>query len=176
VVTSQYERQIALIQERLQGIESSLKQLARGSVAPTAIAKPEVNHSSTQSDKSISIYEGESSFGSQTIQAGQLANVTATTVAGVPSSELSGALSLLKDSLKRHEALSRTHETHLSRRVKLDPVSSPELPPAALVISLINIAKGQSCHYRMCIAMLKQPPQHVHLYPWSPSHIKEWQC
>ncbi|KAI4743747.1 hypothetical protein E4T50_05859 [Aureobasidium sp. EXF-12298] len=143
VVTSQYERQIALIQERLQGIESSLKQLTQGSVVPTSSAKPEVTHSSTQSDKSISIYEGESSFGSQTIQAGQLANVTATTVAGVPSSELSGALSLLKDSLKRHEALSRTHETHLSRRVKLDPVSSPELPPAALVISLINIAKAR---------------------------------
>jgi len=142
VVTSQYERQITLIQERLLGIESSLKQLARGSVAPTPVAGPEVNHPSTQSDKSISIYEGESSFGSQTIQAGQLANVTATAVAGLPSSELSSALSLLKDSLKRHEALSRTHETHLSRRIKLESVNQQDLPPAALIIALINIAKG----------------------------------
>lgn len=143
VVTSQYERQITLIQERLLGIESSLKQLARGSVVPTPVARLEVNHPSIQSDKSISIYEGESSFGSQTIQAGQLANVTATAVAGVPSSELASALSLLKDSLKRHEALSRTHETHLSRRIKLESVDQQDLPPAALVIALINIAKGQ---------------------------------
>jgi hypothetical protein len=163
-VTSQYERQIALIQERLLGIESSLKQLTQGSVVPTSNAKPEVNHPSTQSDKSISIYEGESSFGSQTIQAGQLANVTATTVAGVPSSELSSALSLLKDSLKRHEALSRTHETHLSRRIKLDSTNQQELPPAALVIALINIAKGKPCQYRMRISTLKCFEQLDHLY------------
>ena len=165
VVTSQYERQITLIQERLLGIESSLKQLARGSVAPTPVARPEVNHPSTQSDNSISIYEGESSFGSQTIQAGQLANVTATAVAGLPSSELSSALSLLKDSLKRHEALSRTHETHLSRKIKLESVDQQDLPPAALVIALINIAKGQWCHYRLNLLILKPVLQRVHPYP-----------
>ncbi|KAI4849735.1 hypothetical protein E4T44_03164 [Aureobasidium sp. EXF-8845] len=143
VVTSQYERQITLIQERLQGIESSLKHLTRGPVVSTPISKPEVNHPSTHSDRSISIFEGESSFGSQTIQAGQLANVTATTVAGVPSSELSSALSLLKDSLKRHEALSRTHETHLSTRIKLNIVDQQELPPAPLVIALIKTAKAR---------------------------------
>jgi hypothetical protein len=143
VVTSQYERQITLIQERLQGIESSLKHLTRGPVVSTPISKPEVNHPSTHSDRSISIFEGESSFGSQTIQAGQLANVTATTVTGVPSSKLSSALSLLKDSLKRHEALSRTHETHLSTRIKLNIVDQQELPPAPLVIALIKTAKGE---------------------------------
>jgi hypothetical protein len=142
VVTSQYERQISLIQERLSGIESSLKSLTRGSTISTPIPKPEINNPPTQSNKSISIFEGESSFGSQTIQAGQLANVTATTVAGVPSSELSNALSLLKDSLKRHEALSRTHETHLSTRIKLNAVDQQELPPAPLVIALIKTAKG----------------------------------
>ncbi|TIA06065.1 hypothetical protein D6C81_10082 [Aureobasidium pullulans] len=145
VVTSQYERQIALIQERLQGIESSLKQLSQHSAASTprpASYKAEVVNGSTQSDKSISIYEGESSFGNQTIQAGQLADVTATAVVGTASNELSSALSLLKDSLKRHEALSRTHETHLSTRVKLDLMSQDELPPAPLVIALINRAKA----------------------------------
>ncbi|KAI4850065.1 hypothetical protein E4T44_02967 [Aureobasidium sp. EXF-8845] len=143
VVTSQYERQITIIQERLSGIESSLKHLTRGSVVSTPIPKPEINNPPTQSNKSISIFEGESSFGSQTIQAGQLANVTATTVAGVPSSELSNALSLLKDSLKRHEALSRTHETHLSTRIKLNAVDQQELPPAPLVIALIKTAKAR---------------------------------
>ncbi|TIA49258.1 hypothetical protein D6C77_09624 [Aureobasidium pullulans] len=145
VVTSQYERQIALIQERLQGIESSLKQLSQHSAASTprpASYKAEVVNGSTQSDKSISIYEGESSFGNQTIQAGQLADVTATAVVGTASNELSSALSLLKDSLKRHEALSRTHETHLSTRIKLDLMSQDELPPAPLVIALINRAKA----------------------------------
>lgn len=145
-MTSQYERQIALIQERLQGIESSLKQLSQHSAASTprpASYKAEVVNGSTQSDKSISIYEGESSFGNQTIQAGQLADVTATAVVGTASNELSSALSLLKDSLKRHEALSRTHETHLSTRVKLDLMSQDELPPAPLVIALINRAKGK---------------------------------
>lgn len=146
MVTSQYERQIALIQERLQGIESSLKLLSRGSVVSTP------NVGSVGSDagdvpgpanKTISIYEGDSSFGSQTIQAGQLADVTATAVPGVPSSELSSALTLLKDSLKRHEALSRIHETHLSTRVKLDSVGQQELPPASLVIALIKTAKGK---------------------------------
>jgi hypothetical protein len=172
VVTSQYERQITLIQERLLGIESSLKQLTRGAVVSTPISKPEVNHSSTQSDKSISIYEGESSFGSQTIQAGQLANVTATAVAGVPSSELASALSLLKDSLKRHEALSRTHETHLSTRIKLNIADQHELPPAPLVISLIKTAKGESCQRKMSMPVLRLL-QRVHLYLWSPSHTKE---
>ncbi|KAI4718190.1 hypothetical protein E4T48_05613 [Aureobasidium sp. EXF-10727] len=147
VVTSQYERQIALIQERLQGIESSLKQLAKGSIVPTSQAKSIVSgdiDAATPSNKSISIYEGESSFGCQTIQAGQLADVTATAVVGAPSSELSDALSLLKDSLKRHEALSRTHETHLSTRVPPDSVDSQqELPPAPLVISLIKVAKAR---------------------------------
>lgn len=145
-MTSQYERQIALIQERLQGIESSLKQISQNSAASTprpVSYKAEIVNGSTQSDKSISIYEGESSFGNQTIQAGQLADVTATAVVGTASNELSSALSLLKDSLKRHEALSRTHETHLSTRVKLDLMSQDELPPAPLVIALINRAKGK---------------------------------
>ncbi|KAG9857421.1 putative C6 transcription factor, partial [Aureobasidium melanogenum] len=78
-----------------------------------------------------------------TIQAGQLADVTATAVPGAPSSELSSALTLLKDSLKRHEALSRIHETHLSTRVKPELVNQQELPPAPLVIALIKIAKAR---------------------------------
>ncbi|KAG9756803.1 putative C6 transcription factor, partial [Aureobasidium melanogenum] len=45
--------------------------------------------------------------------------------------------------LKRHEALSRIHETHLSTRVKLDSVGQQELPPAPLVIALIKIAKAR---------------------------------
>ncbi|KAG9664742.1 putative C6 transcription factor, partial [Aureobasidium melanogenum] len=45
--------------------------------------------------------------------------------------------------LKRHEALSRIHETHLSTRVKLDSVNQQELPPAPLVIALIKIAKAR---------------------------------
>ncbi|KAI4726306.1 hypothetical protein E4T49_05947 [Aureobasidium sp. EXF-10728] len=147
VVTSQYERQIALIQERLQGIESSLKQLAKGSIVSSPQAKSVVSRgidAATPSNKSISIYEGESSFGCQTIQAGQLADVTATAVVGAPSSELSDALSLLKDSLKRHEALSRIHETHLSTRIPPDSVDyQQELPPAPLVISLIKVAKAR---------------------------------
>ncbi|KAH0350592.1 putative C6 transcription factor, partial [Aureobasidium melanogenum] len=75
--------------------------------------------------------------------AGQLADVTATAVPGAPSSELSSALTLLKDSLKRHEALSRIHETHLSTRVKPELVNQQELPPAPLVIALIKIAKAR---------------------------------
>lgn len=151
MVTSQYERQIALIQERLQGIENSLKQLSRGAGGVTTKVGPvgvEAEHTPVPANKTISIYEGESSFGSQTIQAGQLADVTATAVPGAPSSELSSALTLLKDSLKRHEALSRIHETHLSTRVKLDSVNQQELPPAPLVIALIKIAKGKSALYQ----------------------------
>lgn len=146
MVTSQYERQITLIQERLQGIENSLKQLSRSSLASTPQTKSsisEAEHSPVPTNRTIAIYEGESSFGNQTIQAGQLADVTATAVPGVPSSELSNALLLLKDSLKRHEALSRTHETHLNTRVKLDSTNQQELPPAPLVIALIKIAKGE---------------------------------
>lgn len=148
MVTSQYERQIALIQERLQGIENSLKQLSRGSVVSTPRLAADVAEAESISVPA-KIYEGESSFGSQTIQAGQLADVTATAVPGAPSSELSNALSLLKDSLKRHEALSRIHETHLSTRVKLDSKNQQELPPASLVIALIKIAKGKSVRDRI---------------------------
>lgn len=146
-MTSQYERQIALIQERLQGIENSLKQLSRISVVSTPKAGSvgsDAGEVPVPANKTISIYEGDSSFGSQTIQAGQLADVTATAVPGVPPSELSSALISLKDSLKRHEALSRIHETHLSTRVRLDSVNQQELPPASLVIALIKIAKGES--------------------------------
>ncbi|KAH0395302.1 putative C6 transcription factor, partial [Aureobasidium melanogenum] len=50
---------------------------------------------------------------------------------------------LLLQHLKRHEALSRIHETHLSTRVKLDSVGQQELPPAPLVIALIKIAKAR---------------------------------
>lgn len=146
-MTSQYERQITLIQQRLQGIENSLKQLSRGSVGSIPKARSDGSEAEdlpVPSNKTISIFEGESSFGNQTIQAGQLADVTATAVPGAPSSELSNALSLLKDSLKRHEALSRIHETHLSTRVKSDSVNQQDLPPASLVIALIKIAKGKS--------------------------------
>ncbi|KAI5245615.1 hypothetical protein E4T42_06696 [Aureobasidium subglaciale] len=145
VVTSQYERQIALIQERLQGIENSLRQLSHGSGASTprlGSHGTEPVNGAAQSDKSITIYEGESSFGNSTIQAGQLADVTATVADGPASTELFGALSLLRDSLKRHEALSRTHETHLNTRVKPSAVVQYELPPAPLVIALINRAKA----------------------------------
>ncbi|KAH0339787.1 putative C6 transcription factor, partial [Aureobasidium melanogenum] len=45
--------------------------------------------------------------------------------------------------LKRHEALSRIHETHLSTRVKFDSVGQQELPPASLVIALIKTAKAR---------------------------------
>jgi hypothetical protein len=127
----------------LQGIENSLKKLSQNSSTTLQQHTPYKPGSTNGQNKSISVYEGDSSFGNQTIRAGELADVTATTVMGTASNELSNALSLLKDSLKRHEAQSRTHETHLTTRVKIDNVIQEELPPASLVISLINRAKGE---------------------------------
>lgn len=63
----------------------------------------------------IAAYEGDTSFGTQTLQAGDAADRTVACVLGSnPTVEIRSALSSLKDSLESHGTSTRVNEAYVS--------------------------------------------------------------
>ncbi|OJD36814.1 c6 transcription factor [Diplodia corticola] len=147
VISSQYERQIELIQQRLTSIEKSVKDISLSRAATPARSSPANDRgpsTSTHGSPStpITAYEGDSSFGSQTLQAGEAADRTIARVLGAASTaEVRSALSSLRHSLETHDSSTRVHDAYLSPSAPR--AGSPELtlPPVELVVAIVRRIK-----------------------------------
>ncbi|KAL1615714.1 hypothetical protein SLS54_008844 [Diplodia seriata] len=148
VISSQYEKQIELIQQRLASIERSVKDisLSRGTT-PAARSSPgnERGPSASAHDSPstlIAAYEGDSSFGSQTLQAGEAADRTiARVLGGASTAEVRSALSSLRDSLETHDSSTRVHDAYLSQSAPRAGPPELTLPPVELVVAIVRRIK-----------------------------------
>lgn len=68
----------------------------------------------------IAAYEGDASFGTQALQAGDAADGTVACLLGRNSTvEIRSALSSLKDSLESHGTSTRVHEAYISHPLRI---------------------------------------------------------
>ncbi|KAF9641547.1 putative c6 transcription factor protein [Lasiodiplodia theobromae] len=157
VISSQYEKQIELIQQRLASIERSVKDISLSSssrgVTPAARSSPGNDQNSnprtnlsasTHGSPStpIAAYEGDSSFGTQTLQAGEAADRTVARVLGGQSTaEVRSALSSLRDSLETHDSNTRVHEAYLSLSAPRAGPPELTLPPVEFVVAIVRRIK-----------------------------------
>ncbi|KAK7707429.1 hypothetical protein SLS57_009299 [Botryosphaeria dothidea] len=146
VISSQYEKQIELIQERLAAIEHSIKNISITSAATPARSSPgnELRTVSSHDSPATTVpaYEGDSSFGTQTLQAGEAADRTIARVLGSASTlEVRSALSSLKDSLETHGSSTRVHQAYLSPSVPRPGPPDLNLPPVDLVVAIVRRVK-----------------------------------
>lgn len=92
----------------------------------------------------IAAYEGDSSFGTQTLQAGEAADRTVARVLGGQSTaEVRSALSSLRDSLETHDSNTRVHEAYLSLSAPRAGPPELTLPPVELVVAIVRRIKGE---------------------------------
>ncbi|GME53107.1 C6 transcription factor [Neofusicoccum parvum] len=146
VISSQYEKQIELIQERLAAIEKSVKDISisRGTTPARSSPGNELLAASSHDSPSTTIaaYEGDSSFASQTLQAGEAADRTVARVLGSNSTvEVRSALSSLRDSLESHGSSTRVHEAYLSPSAPRPGPPDLTLPPVDLVVAIVRRIK-----------------------------------
>lgn len=87
----------------------------------------------------IAAYEGDTSFGTQTLQADR----TVACVLGSNSTvEIRSALSSLKDSLESHGTSTRVHEAYISPSALRHGPPDLTLPPVDLVAAVVRRIKG----------------------------------
>ncbi|KAF2452502.1 C6 transcription factor [Lineolata rhizophorae] len=141
VVSGQYEKQIELIQERLRTIEMSVKEISRSSQRSQSPPREDLLGQSTKGSPpaSITAFEGDSSFGTSTLEASKAADLAVERVLG-ENQEVAAALSALRDSLQSHETDSRVHYAYLSNQ---QGPSKPfradiRLLPVEFVIALVK--------------------------------------
>lgn len=89
----------------------------------------------------IITFEGDSSFGTKTIQASQAADIAALSE---NSNEIATALHGLKRSLQSHAVSSRTHDVYLSENASRVSEDDGELLPVGFVLEVVKRMKGTS--------------------------------
>lgn len=135
---------MGLIEDRLSAVEKSIHELSHRSAATASVASLGHHSPSLSTQSSLEIataaFEGQSSFGSATLLAKKVADLS---VARVPGSKLDEnvyrALLSLNSSLDKHHPAPRSSET---TEVANPATSNLNLPPVAFVISLIKRIKG----------------------------------
>ncbi|KAH7010958.1 fungal-specific transcription factor domain-containing protein [Macrophomina phaseolina] len=146
VISSQYEKQIELIQERLAAIEQSVRNLSISRPTPSTRSSPGNDRLAASSHNSpsttVAAYEGDSSFGTQTLQAGEAADRTVARVLGSSSTfEVHSALSSLKSSLETHGSSTRVHQAYLSPSAPRPAPPELTLLPVDLVVAVVRRIK-----------------------------------
>ncbi|EKG15372.1 Transcription factor fungi [Macrophomina phaseolina MS6] len=135
-----------MIQERLAAIEHSIKNISLSGTAASARSSPGNDLRTASSHDSpattVPAYEGESSFGAQTLQAGEAADRTIARVLGSASTlEVRSALSSLKSSLESHGSSTRVHQAYLSSSAPRPGPPDLSLPPVDLVVAVVRRVK-----------------------------------
>ncbi|KAL4948936.1 hypothetical protein BDW69DRAFT_175501 [Aspergillus filifer] len=151
-VSSHYEKQVELIQERLRGIQSKLDQLA-ASVVPAKMqedvslssrgpAYQSLRDDTAQAIQLASGFDGDSSFTSNALLAEKVAEHNTTGTSQTPEEdEMFTALRSLKRTLEEHRPIISANHAHFPGFRPVNLTHNLDLPPVAFAVAIVSRSK-----------------------------------